>query len=154
MLNEETIAISFSNVKKDMGYHMQFIEELREENLILRQKIESMKIESIDPEMLREMVKKIAGDRKESKSQSHEITIKIDKHSRNAIKDEMLLLVEKRQVTLSDLKEIIVDINRYCSKATFYRYYDELRLDNLLEEDNESRQKFLKSKRKIEVSYL
>jgi len=154
MLNEETIAASFSNVKKDMSYHMQLIEELRKENIILRQKIESKKTESIDPEILRDMVKKIVGDKKESKSQSHEITIKIDKHSRKAIKDEMLLIVEKRQVTLSELKEMVVDINRYCSKATFYRYYDELRLDNLLEEDNESRQKFLKSKRKIEVSYL
>ncbi|MBI2545677.1 hypothetical protein HYV81_00690 [Candidatus Woesearchaeota archaeon] len=90
-----------------------------------------------DRELLKAAVKEALRDmkpeqpRKESKLQA-QLMKKIDKNRKNLIKQKIKDIVSVRSMSLPELKEIIVDENGYCSKATFYRYIDEMRDKKIL----------------------
>ena len=51
-----------------------------------------------------------------------------DKKRKDIIKHKILELSSQSQMTLPELKEIIVDQSGYCSKASFYRYIERMKL--------------------------
>ena len=51
-----------------------------------------------------------------------------DKKRKDIIKHKILELISASQMTLSEIKEVIVDQNSYCSKASFYRYIERMKL--------------------------
>jgi hypothetical protein len=57
----------------------------------------------------------------------------VTKNKKQIIKQKIIGVAAKNKVTAQQLKEIVVDKNKYCSKATFYRYMAELRAENRLE---------------------
>ncbi len=57
----------------------------------------------------------------------------VTKNKKHIIKQKIIGVISKNKVTTKQLKEIIVDKHRYCSKATYYRYVHELKAENLLE---------------------
>jgi hypothetical protein len=79
-----------------------------------------------------------------------EILNKFNKNKREIIKHKILEMVETRNLTLPELKEVIVDQNKYCSKASFYRYFEELKRKNLVNPVRTGNKEVLKSYR-IEV---
>ena len=55
-----------------------------------------------------------------------ELLKKIKKNRKQILKEKILEIVETKHLTSSEIKDIIVDQARYCSKASFYRYLEEL----------------------------
>ena len=51
----------------------------------------------------------------------------VTKNRREIIKQKILGVASKGQMTAKRIKEVIVDRHHYCSKATFYRYLQELK---------------------------
>lgn len=58
---------------------------------------------------------------------SNDSLSRFDLDKKAVIKTKILEVIEHAPVMLPRLKEIIVDQNRYCSKASFYRYFEELK---------------------------
>lgn len=52
---------------------------------------------------------------------------KIDKNRKKIIKTKIIETLKAKDLNLPELKTQIVDIEQFCSKATFYRYYTELK---------------------------
>ncbi len=51
---------------------------------------------------------------------------RFEKKRKDLIKQKILELADIQELTISEIKDIIVDREGYCSKATFYRYIDRL----------------------------
>lgn len=65
----------------------------------------------------------------------------VTKNKKQIIKQKIVAIASKNRITAKQIKEIIVDKHRYCSKATYYRYLAELkaqrRLDTITVNDRE-----------------
>lgn len=55
------------------------------------------------------------------------------KNKKIIIKQKILAIASKQRTTAKQVKEIIVDKYKYCSKATFYRYLSELKRQHKIE---------------------
>ena len=55
-----------------------------------------------------------------------EMLNKIKRNKKTIIKNKILELIETERYSIPEIKEIIVNRDDYCSKATFYRYIKEL----------------------------
>lgn len=66
---------------------------------------------------------------------------KLKRNKKEIIKQKMLEIISNKKVSVPELKEEIVDYNRYCSKASFYRYYNDLKSKNVVVESNDSTSK-------------
>lgn len=62
-----------------------------------------------------------------------EIIKSVAKNKKTIIKQKILAIASKQRTTSKNVKEIIVDKYRYCSKATFYRYLSELKRQQKIE---------------------
>ncbi len=58
---------------------------------------------------------------------SDESLSRFDLDKKAVIKAKIIDAVAHAPMVLSRLKELVVDQNKYCSKASFYRYFEELR---------------------------
>ena len=56
-----------------------------------------------------------------------EVMRKFNKNKKNLVKQKILDIIKTKQIPLADLKFYIVDQLNYCSKASFYRYIDEMK---------------------------
>lgn len=85
-----------------------------------------------DKEALKTIVQEVLKDTKTGQQPKKESGLaaqlmkKIDKNRKSLIKQKIKDIVALRTISLPELKELIVDENEYCSKATFYRYIDEM----------------------------
>lgn len=62
-----------------------------------------------------------------------EVMRRLKRNKRSVIKQKIINVISSGQYTLPEIKDIIVDENNYCSKASFYRYFDELKNRNFVE---------------------
>ncbi len=62
-----------------------------------------------------------------------EIMRRLKRNKKPVIKQKILNVISSGQYTLPEIKDIIVDENNYCSKASFYRYFEELKKRNLID---------------------
>lgn len=91
----------------------------------------------LDKESVRAIIQEALKDvrqeqpKKESRLQA-QLMKKLDKNRKNLIKQKIKDIVSVRSTSLPELKEIIVDENEYCSKATFYRYIEEMKRKKVL----------------------
>lgn len=53
----------------------------------------------------------------------------ITKNRKKIVKNKILEKASAANLTTTELKQSFVDVNKYCSKATFYRYLNELEKD-------------------------
>ncbi len=113
MAEEELLFLvkrSFEKVKSDIKTHDAYIQALRAEIELLKMHIERL-TEKIgranDPQP-------------------------VIKHNKSFIKQKILSALTAGARPLAELKELIVDHGKHCSKASFYRYIDELRLKGSL----------------------
>ncbi len=124
-IDRNAIAEAFSKIKEDILRLNNEIYELKKE-----QKKNSGKQE-IDPELIKQIVKetlKNLPQRKESP-----LVRKINKKRKSLLTSRILSLAEKKNMTLPEIKDIIVDSENLCSKATFYRYMDKLKARGVIE---------------------
>ncbi len=146
--SDSSVRDGFSRAKQD-------IEALRKENQDLRVMIEELRQglhrqpewqEPVQPSISSEVTSIPAGDirtvlkevlvematyqEKRSILQmavSDESLSRFDLDKKAVIKVKIIEAVAHAPMVLSRLKELVVDQNKYCSKASFYRYFEELR---------------------------
>ena len=100
------------NAKLQMQILMDDNRRIKEDNQRLRDSIEA----------LSRKVEDKGGDKLKK-----EVMNKFRRHKKEMIKHKIIETVRVKRMALPELKEFVVDQMDYCSKATFYRYYDELR---------------------------
>jgi len=157
----DNIKQSFTKVKGDINSNSNAIhaltnvvDDLRRENIMLKNMILEMQekmgktqqhIEA--PVDMKAMIKETLEEFEqyqpkeeaaETKPAQNEIDM-MNINKKDIIKSKIIETVEYNDVTLPRLKEVIVDVNKYCSRASFYRYFDELKKEgkvNVVNVDN------------------
>ena len=56
-----------------------------------------------------------------------EVLTTLNRNKKGIIKQKILELIEEQRHSIPEIKDIIVDQQSYCSKASFYRYIDEIK---------------------------
>ncbi|MEM3373650.1 MAG: hypothetical protein QXE31_00365 [Candidatus Woesearchaeota archaeon] len=103
--------------------------------------IENNKIMSNNPnkynelnlEVIKIIVKEAVESALKKEKKNNKFIEKINKKRKNIIINRILSLAEKKNYSTSDIKEIIVDQENLCSKATFYRYIEKLKKKQLID---------------------
>jgi len=90
-------------------------------------------------EEIKEKTELIPNEEKETKS------VQINK--KEEIKITILKIIQEENLTGTEIKQKIVDHERICSKASFYRYIQELKKEGKIESLNINNQEFLYSKK-------
>jgi Fe2+ or Zn2+ uptake regulation protein len=111
---KHNLKVSFSRMKEDIHFNRQQVEDLLKANKMLLEQIESLK------EEIKTIRKKPTGLRSE-------LMRGLTRNKRKIIKQRILGLIEQERYSIPELKDIVVDEKNYCSKASFYRYIDELK---------------------------
>lgn len=65
-----------------------------------------------------------------------EVINKFKRNKKRLIKNKILETIKANILSIPEIKEIIVDQQRYCSKASFYRYIEELRQHDFIHINN------------------
>ena len=136
----------FNKIRQDMDERVNEIEELRqlvkeqaEEIRELREEFKAYKEEGKGQIDTNEIVSKIQKGvvealqdskqetQREENNLKKEMLQKFEKNKKDIIKNKIQYAIENKNMTLPELKEFIVDQNQYCSKASFYRYFTELK---------------------------
>lgn len=112
------LKVSFSRMKQDIQSNHEKIDHLIKINEQLKEYI--LRLET-----------KI-GNMKQPTGLKSELMRSFKRNKKQIIKQRILDLVRERQIPVPELKEMIVDDKQYCSKATFYRYIDELKKEGWL----------------------
>lgn len=108
---------SFSKIREDMEILQKGLDELKHENLLLKREMSLVREENQNL-------------RKESTPQNpleKELKQSIIKNKKSIIKQKINELIEARKFSIPEIKEIIVDKHEYCSKASFYRYIEQMK---------------------------
>jgi predicted transcriptional regulator YheO len=113
--------MGLSDIKKE-------IEELRrmyaqlQNNFLVMQK-----------ELVKEAVREAMNEfKREDSGLKKELLRNFRKKRKNIIKKKILEVIKENGIELPDLKYFIVDQLNYCSKASFYRYLEELKKQGLI----------------------
>jgi hypothetical protein len=117
-------------------------------------------INSVQINTNQEMISKLAELEKKMESQSKlpenglhaQILRRVDRNRKSLIKKKILSIVSTQELSLPELKDIIVNEQQLCSKASFYRYFEDMKrlgqLNTLLVDDSE----LVIASKKIETS--
>jgi len=111
----QNIRQDMENLKQQLNNNTNKINELTNQNLELKQIIINLKQELI-----------IAKNQPQKNKLKTEMLNKIKRNKKTIIKSKILELIETERYSIPEIKEIIVNRDDYCSKATFYRYIKEL----------------------------
>jgi hypothetical protein len=100
---------------------------------LLKNQIEEIRKENIS---LREEIRAIRGEKKPKKPVlEEEIIRKFNKNKKDIILQKILQLYKTNNYSINQIKDYIVDERMYCSKATFYRYIDQLKVEGFIKEN-------------------
>ncbi len=119
----------FDLIKKELK---ELNNKLIEENDNLNKKLLSLAKNSSKPEIDQEEIvnkvveialQKINGKTSKLKD---EFVKKFERKRKDLIKQKIIELANNQQLTIPEIKDILVDKEGYCSKATFYRYIEKL----------------------------
>lgn len=121
-------------INKRQDLFEQKIIEQEEKNDLKYQNIEKNDVEEIEYFEFEEEKPRIIAEIKEKNNNLELEAIKsVAKNKKTIIKQKILAIASKQRTTSKQVKEIIVDKYKYCSKATFYRYVGELKQQHKLE---------------------
>ncbi len=118
---KEFLQATFVKLKENVDLNQKQINVLMEENRRLNDTVSN----------LSNQIKR----QKEDKLKK-EVMHKFRRHKKEMIKHKIIETIRVKRILLPELKEIIVDQMGYCSKATFYRYYEELRKEGTISVQN------------------
>ena len=111
---KHNLRVSFSRMKEDINSNRQQAEELLKANKMLLEQICLLKDE-------------IKGLKNRPKGLKSELMRGLARNQKAIIKQRILSMVAEARYSVPELKESIVDDKNYCSKASFYRYVEELK---------------------------
>jgi len=57
-----------------------------------------------------------------------QILRKVDRNRKSLVKKKIIAIASSQELTLPELKDIVVDEQNLCSKASFYRYFEDLKV--------------------------
>ena len=114
---------SFSNIKEDITSNATKIQELINQNKELKNTINELK----------NTIKNVVNNQSKDLLKEDMLT-KIKRNRKEIVKAKILELVQTERYSIPEIKDIVVDRDNYCSKATFYRYISDLK--NIIEEIN------------------
>lgn len=102
-------------------------EELKEQVEALKAKISLLELElkASQRSLIKETIAEVLKQKKKDNLKS-EIMFKFRRTRQQIIKQKIMDTCSTKQVTVPELKFIIVDQLSYCSKASFYRYLNEM----------------------------
>jgi predicted transcriptional regulator YheO len=113
--------MGMSEIKKEIEELKKMYSQLQN-NFLLMQK-----------ELVKEAVREAMNEfKKENSGLKNEILRNFRKKRKNIIKKKILEAIKENGIEISDLKYFIVDQLSYCSKASFYRYLEELKRNGLI----------------------
>lgn len=128
---------SLASINKTFDLHQNLIQDLQRENQELKKKLlagsNDFDGSASSP------INKSSNSGIISDSLTQEVINKVKRNKKRMIKNKILETIKFRpNLAVPDLKEIIVDIQKYCSKASFYRYMEELKNQDyiLINEEN------------------
>jgi hypothetical protein len=118
---KHNLKVSFSRMKEDIRSSRQQIDDLIKLNKALQEQMAAVQAE----------LKGIKEQR--PKGLKTELMRGLARNQKALIKQRMVGLAGEGRYSIPELKDIIVDDKNYCSKASFYRYLDELKADGKLD---------------------
>ena len=135
-IDKNAVQEAFSRIKQDMAKLTQEMYELKleqkkllEENLSLKSQVNTPNNDIMIEQIVKETLKNI-----KPKNQTNDKLIKkFNKKRKALIVSRISSLANKKNLSLPEIKEIIVDNESLCSKATFYRYIEKLRNQRAIE---------------------
>jgi hypothetical protein len=110
---KQLLQSTLTAINTNLTIHQQMIMQLQEENKELKNIINKKQYPQNN---LRENTNPL----------QKEILFKFKRNKKRLIKNKILETIKFKQLSIPEIKEIIVDQAKYCSKASFYRYIDEL----------------------------
>ena len=130
-ISRDLIQDSFSRVKAD-------IEKLNNEILLLKKEQKDLMQENFelkkqvnnngfDKELVTEIVKETLKNVQPKNKANNTLLKKFNKKRRVITLNRIQALASDNKLTISEIKEIIVENENLCSKATFYRYVEKLK---------------------------
>jgi len=123
LINEKVKELSELN-KKLIKENSELKEKiLNIEKQTIKEKKPTVNYEDIINKTVEKALKKI--NTKSSKLKE-EFVKKFERKRKDLIKQKIVELANNQQMTIPEIKDIIVDKECYCSKATFYRYIERL----------------------------
>ena len=114
-MNETVLKESFGRIKSDIDELREAVRKLREENEFLREQVRSLSV--------------LPARTIEKPSLEQEVAKKLNRNKKEVIKHKMSELLDQG-ISVIEVKDRIVDQQRYCAKASFYRYLEELKREN------------------------
>ncbi|MBN1502895.1 hypothetical protein JW930_05090 [Candidatus Woesearchaeota archaeon] len=124
---------SFLKIKEDIAILNQEIYNLkRDYEKVLEQNISLRNGLKLDKETVRNIVRETVNDLTKKSDFNERLIRKIKRNKRIIIKNRILELADEKKYSLPEMKDVIVDHEKLCSKATFYRYADKLTQENML----------------------
>ncbi len=135
-IDKNAVHEAFSKIKQDMArltkemYDLKLEQKkLLEENMSLKQQVNSENHNVFIEEVVKETLRNI-----KPKNQANDKLIKkFNKKRKALIVSRISTLANKKNLSLPEIKEIIVDNESICSKATFYRYIEKLKNQGAIE---------------------
>lgn len=147
-IDRNALKDSFARIKEDIARLNQEIYELKNEQRKLLEENTNLKKEAnekrnnTEPEFIKQIILETLKNLPQPKLKKQDNFFKkINKKRKTFLKSRIELLAEQKNMSLSEIKEIIVDHEELCSKATFYRHIDKMKsrgiIDFLKIEDQE-----------------
>ena len=121
-IDRNAIAEAFSRIKGDIA---QLSNEIY--NLKLEQK-KLLEEKSIDTNLIKQIVKETLNAKN-----TNYVMRKFNKKRKQVVITRIQNLASQKNLSLSDIKDIIVETEQLCSKATFYRYIELMKKRNLID---------------------
>jgi len=113
-MNESALRESFGRIKEDIERLRAEITELRQENAALREQIKDVGRTPVQVQP--------------APALEQEVAKKLNRNKKGIIKQKILELLDQG-IPVIEVKDRIVDQQKYCAKASFYRYVEELKKD-------------------------
>jgi hypothetical protein len=138
-IDRNVLLESFSRIKEDIAklnselYSLKLEhKKVMEENLELRKKTGETGLDKETvKDIISETIKSFQGNTKNRINDA--LLKKLNKKRKIIIKNRIHLLAEQKNLSLPEIKEILVDEEGLCSKATFYRYIELMKKKGLID---------------------
>ncbi len=127
---------SFQKIKDDMKTLTDEIYQLKKDYKdVLQENIELKKQISVgmNKDIIEQIVKKTLENVNQKDPLEKKYLRKIRKNKSALIKTRILELANLKNMSVPEIKDVIVDQEQLCSKATFYRYIKKLQKRNLID---------------------
>jgi Arc/MetJ family transcription regulator len=107
--------------------------KILEENIALKKRPSEKNIK-IDRELIAQIVKETVDKLQKRKPAVNDRLIKkINKNRKSILKNRIQMLAEQKKLSVSEIKDVLVDHEGLCSKATFYRYIEKMKEKGLID---------------------